>query len=98
MRSHHESQGLRHADENGGTGTRRQRIQDFRQRQPIPKTENSADLAHYFLKMGGIIPRSLKNGGTRPPSPPPMAEPLMSRLLGGGTIHCNVSLCIAAIS
>ena len=25
-------QGLRHADENGGTGTRRQRIRDFRQR------------------------------------------------------------------
>ena len=28
--------------------------------------------------MGGIIPRTLKNGGTRPPvpPPPPVAEPL----------------------
>ena len=31
-------QGLRHADENGGTGTRRQRIQDFLQR--VTHTKN----------------------------------------------------------
>ena len=31
--------------------------------------------------MGGIIPRSLKNGGTRPPRspPPPVAEPLLTK-------------------
>ena len=73
------NQGLRHADENGGggTGTRRQRIRDFRQRKPIPKTENSADLAHYFPENGGIIPRSLKNGGDASPPSPPVAEPLV---------------------
>ena len=54
----------------GGTGTRRQRIQDFRQRQLIPKTENSADLAHYFPENGGGLFPALKNGGGRvPPSP-----------------------------
>ena len=69
---HRHNQGLRHADENGGgTGTRRQRIQDFRQRQPIPKTENSADLAHYFPENGGDYPPlSQKWGGRVPPVPP----------------------------
>ena len=67
-------QGLRHADENGGTGIRRQRSQDFRQRQPIPKTENSADLAHYFPENGGLSP-ALKMGGRVLPVHP-VAEPL----------------------
>ena len=58
----------------GGTGTRRQRIQDFRQRKPIPKTENSADLAHYFPENGGDYPPlSQKWGDASPPSPPPCA-------------------------
>ena len=34
----------------------------------MPKTENLADLAHYFLKNGGIIPHS-KNGGDASPVP-----------------------------
>ena len=70
-------QGVRHADENGGGGRRpggSGAIIFFRG-SPIPKTENSADLAHYFPENGGIIPRTLKNGGTRPPVPP-VAKPL----------------------
>ena len=68
---HCNTQGLRHADENGGKGTRRQRSQDFLQRVTHTKTENSADLANYFPENERIIPRTLKNGGTRPPRPPP---------------------------
>ena len=47
----------------------------------IPKTENSADLAHYFPENGGIIPRTLKNGGTRPPRPPCGGAPVNLLLL-----------------
>ena len=61
----------------GGTGTRRQRNQDFLQKVGIPITENSADLAQYFPENGGIIPRTQKWGDAFPrPPPPPVAESL----------------------
>ena len=44
------------------------------------KTENSADLAHYFPENGGggLSPALSQKWGTRPPVPP-VAEPLVSR-------------------
>ena len=55
----------------GGTGTRRQRSQDFFRGQLIPITGNSADLAHYFPENGGDYPpHSQKWGGRVPPVPP----------------------------
>ena len=74
-------QGLRPADENGGTGTRRQRIQDFRQRQPISRTENSADLAHYFPENGGDYPPLSQKWGDASPRPPCGGAPGMHLLL-----------------
>ena len=56
-----------------GPGLSEERI--FFRGQSIPKTENSADLVHYFPENGGIIPRTLKNGGTRPPRPPLWRSP-----------------------
>ena len=80
----------------GGTGTRRQRIRDFRQRKPIPKTENSADLAHYFPENGGDYPPlSQKWGGRVPPVPPPVAEPLLQAAVAAGPAPCGHSLCAA---
>ena len=67
-------QGLRHADENGGTGTRRQRSQDFLQKVTHIKNWKLSGFGPLFLWKWGIIPRTLKNGGTRPPVPP-VAEP-----------------------
>ena len=90
-----ERQGLRHADENGGTGTRRQRIRDFRQRKPIPKTENSADLAHYFPENGGGLSPALSKmgGGHVPPRPPPVAEPLAKGYMYIVQMHPTSDLC-----
>ena len=59
-------QGLRHSDENGGTGSRPQRSQEFLQGSPIPKTENSAVLAHYFPENRGIILHCQKWGDASP--------------------------------
>ena len=64
-------QRLRHADENGGDWDQAAAKPGFSSEgNPYKKNENSADLAHYFPENGGIIPRTLKNGGTRPPRPP----------------------------
>ena len=38
---------------------------------PYQKPKTQRIWPTIFLKMGGIIPRTLKNGGTRPPVPPP---------------------------
>ena len=69
-RTKHNMQGLRHADENGGTGTRQQRNQDFLQR--VIHTKNR--------KLSGFGPLfSCKWGDASPV--PPVAEPLGSRHL-----------------
>ena len=60
----------------GGRGPGGSKARIFFRGYPIPKTENSADLAHYFPENGGIIPRTLKNGGDASPPSPPVAEPL----------------------
>ena len=57
----------------GGTGTRRQRSQDFSGGNPYQKPKTQRIWSTIFLKMGGIIPRTLKNGGN---ASPPVAEPL----------------------
>ena len=66
----------------GGRGPGGSEARIFFRGQPISKTENSADLAHYFPENGGIITRTLKNGGTRPP----VAEPLVHTY----TAQCSV--------
>ena len=61
-------QGLRHADENGGTETRRQWSQNFLQGNPYQKPKTQRIWPTIFLKMGGLSP-TLKNGGRIPRSP-----------------------------
>ena len=72
-------QGLRHADENGGggTGTRRQRSQDFLQRVTHTKNRKLSGFGPLFSLKWGDYPRTLKNGGRVPPPVPPVAEPLL---------------------
>ena len=74
-----QSQGLRHADENGGGGGDGDQAAAkpgfSSEGNPYQKPKTPRIWSTIFLKMGGIIPRTLKNGGTRPPVPP-VAEPL----------------------
>ena len=58
----------------GGRGPGGSEARIFFRGYPIPKTENSADLAHYFPENGGLSPHSQKMGGRAPV--PPVAEPL----------------------
>ena len=75
-------QGLRHADENGGGGGRGpggggSRI--FVRGNPYQKPKSQRIWPTIFLKMGGgIIPRSLKNGGDASPRPPLWRSPCLS--------------------
>ena len=67
-------QGLRHADENGGDGDQAAAKPGFSSEgNPYQKPKTQRIWPTIFLKMRGIIPRTLKNGGTRPPvsAPPP---------------------------
>ena len=59
-----------------GAGTRRQRSQDFLQSVIHTKNRKLIGFGPLFSWKWGIIPRTLKNGGTRP-SFPPVAEPLV---------------------
>ena len=66
----------------------------------MPKTENSADLAHYFPENGGDYPpHSQKWGGRVPPSPP-VAEPMARGERRGGvpadSVHTTQALIKAA--
>ena len=54
----------------GGTGTSRQRSQDFLQGVTHIKNRKLSGFGPLFSWKWGIIPRTLKNGGTRPPVPP----------------------------
>ena len=66
-------QGLRHADENGGGGDADQAAAKpgfSSEGNPYQKPKTQRIWPTIFLKMGGIIPRTLKLGGTRPPVPP----------------------------
>ena len=76
------NQGLRHADENGGgDGDQAVAKPGFSSEgNPYKKPKTQRIWPTIFLK----IPRTLKNGGTRPPPsppPPPVAEPLPQLVL-----------------
>ena len=71
-----DTQGLRHADENGGDGDQAAAKSGFSSEgNPYQKPKTQRIWPTIFLKMGGIIPRTLKNGGTRPPRPPLWRSP-----------------------
>ena len=78
-RHHSYSQGLRHADENGGDGDQAAAKSEFSSEGiPYQKPKTQRIWPTIFLKMGGLSPALSKIGGTRPPPvPPPMAEPLV---------------------
>ena len=61
----------------GGRGPGGSESRIFVRGNPYQKPKTQRIWPTIFLKMGGIIPRSLKMGGTRPPRPPPVAEPLI---------------------
>ena len=60
----------------GGRGPGDSEARIFFRGKPIPKTENSADLTHYFPENGGDYPpHSQKWGGRVPPRPPLWRSP-----------------------
>ena len=64
-------QGLRHADENGGDGDQAAAKPGFSSEgNPYQKPKTQRIWPTISLKMGGIIPRTFKNGGRVPPVPP----------------------------
>ena len=66
-----QDQGLRHADENGGTGTRRAAKPGFSSEgNPYQKLKTQRIWPTIFLKMGGLSPALSKLGGRVPPVPP----------------------------
>ena len=62
-------QGLRHADKNGGTGTRRQRSQDFLQRVTHTKNRKLSGFGPPFSWKWGDYPPHSQKWGTRPSRP-----------------------------